>query len=317
MSKIAIAAIALALTALPGTAAGQAVEEKNLLSGKTTIDPDSGYLFLSGSVRQVGMFLRLPDAETIAEYEKDWAEALAKVKAKYPSKLAGWEYRAGTARKEGREYKYEKPIEPTKENFSIGPIEFRGPVPFGPQYVFAKGKETESYSYLTKVKPGRYAYYGPVWIAVNGGPSAGACYCMGTVAFEVKPGVITDAGNFFLVAPGLDPDFPQSPEPPTGSEAGLYRPQNLASQFGPLRFGVPDSLKAYPTVEADFRAYGKLDNFYGLSVSRMPPVPGVLAYDRDKAIDLKTVAGQAVAATPEVTPGAVTPGAVGTGAAAR
>ncbi|WP_428682498.1 hypothetical protein [Sphingopyxis sp.] len=286
MMKIAIAAAALALGTLPGLASAQAVEEKNLLSGKASIDAESGYLFVRGPVRQMGMILRLPDAETIADYEKDWAEAFAKVKAKYPSKLAGWYHRAGTARKEGREYRYEKPVEPTEENFSIGPIEFRGAVSFGPQFVFAKGKDVEEYSYLMELKPGRYAYYGPVWMAANGA-SAGACYCMGTVAFDVKRGVITDAGNFFLVGSGLDPDFPSASGPTSGSELGLYRPTGLSGQYGPLAFGLPEILKKYPNEQADFRAYGKLDNVYGITIARMPPVPGVLAYDRDRIVDLK------------------------------
>lgn len=81
-----------------------------------------------------------------------------------------------------------------------------------------------------------------------------------------------------------------------------YRPQNLGSQHGPLRFGVPDPLKAFPYAEADFRAYGKLDNFYGLSVGRMPPVPGVLAYDRDKVVDLKAAAAPVASGPDAPTP---------------
>ncbi|HEY0595375.1 hypothetical protein [Sphingopyxis sp.] len=284
--------------ALPSFAAAQltsqSIEEKNLISGKAKIEPDSGYIYVSGPFRQNALLLRLPDETTVAAYEKDWAEALAKVQKKYPAKLKSWEQRAAIARQTKAKNATipEKPIEPTAENFAIGAIELRDPVSFGPQYVFAKSESPESYSYLTKVKPGRYAYYGPIFVA-GGGAMAGFCYCMGTVAFEVKPGVITDTGNFFLVGPGLDPDFPPPSTPLAGSEAGLYRPQNLGSQHGPLRFGVPESLKAFPYAEADFRAYGKLDNFYGLSVGRMPPVPGVLAYDRDKIVDLKAGAAAA------------------------
>lgn len=299
MIRTLFCAAALAV-ALPSVAAAQltseSIEEKNLISGKAKIEPDSGYIFVSGPFRQNALLLRLPDDATVAAYEKDWAEALAKVQKKYPGKLKNWESRAEVARQtKGR--MPEKPIEPTAENFAIGAIELRDPVSFGPQYVFAKSESPHSYSYLTKVKPGRYAYYGPIFVA-GGGAMAGFCYCMGTVAFEVKPGVITDTGNFFLVGPGLDPDFPQT-GPLAGSEAGLYRPQNLGAEHGPLRFGVPDSLKAFPYAEADFRAYGKLDNFYGLSVSRMPPIPGVLAYDRDKIVDLKAVAPAEAAGIPE------------------
>lgn len=307
MIRNLLGAAALVAATLPSFAVAQitaqSVEEKNLLSGKAKIEPDAGYIFVSGPFRQNALLLRLPDDTTIAAYEKDWAEALAKVQKKYPGKLKSWETRAAAARQTKSKVP-EKPIEPTAENFAIGAIELRDPVSVGPQYVFAKGQDPESYSYLTRVKPGRYVYYGPVFLA-GGGAMAGFCYCMGSVAFEVKPGVITDTGNFFLVGPGPDPDFPPSAQPPAGSEAGLYRPQNLSTQYGPLHFGVPESLKTYPYAEADFRAYGKLDNFYGLSISRMPPVPGVLAYDRDKVIDLKaaaaptvTIAADAPAPTP-------------------
>lgn len=289
---------ALTFAAAPAVASAQAVEEKNLLSGKAQIEPESGYIYISGAVRQNGMLLRLPDAETIADYEKDWAEALAKVQKKYPAKLKSWEARADVA-KQTKAKIPEKPIEPTPENFAIGAIELRDPASFGPQFVFAKGKDPESYSYLMKVKPGRYAYYGPLFVGPNGA-AAGMCYCMGTVAFEVKAGTITDTGNFFLVAPGADPAFPSRADKVPGSELGLYRPIAASEQFGPLAFGLPETLKAYPNAEADFHAYGKLDNFYGVTVGRMPPIPGVLAYERDRVIDLKSTSeGSVVEGTQE------------------
>lgn len=113
---------------------------------------------------------------------------------------------------------------------------------------------------------------------------------MGTVALAVKAGVITDTGNFFLVGPGTDLDFPEPPAKLTGSEAGLYRPAAGSAQWGTLAFGLPDTLKTYPNAQADFRAHGKIDNFYKVAVGRMPPVPGVLAYERDKIIDLRAAA---------------------------
>lgn len=172
---------------------------KNLLSGKAKIEPDSGYIFVNGSVRQAGLLLRLPDAETIAAYEKDWSEALAKVQAKYPKKLKAWQDRVETARLTGKAPP-EPPIEPTPENFAISAIELRDPVGFGPQYAFAKAKDPDGFSYLMKVKPGRYVYYGQLFGAPSSG-YFGTCYCMGTVAFDVKAGMITDTGNFFWPPP--------------------------------------------------------------------------------------------------------------------
>ncbi|MDZ3831364.1 MAG: hypothetical protein U0S50_06055 [Sphingopyxis sp.] len=284
MIRILVSALALSV-ALPSVALAEAVEEKNLLSGKDRIDPTKGYIYISGPVRQMGMLLRLPDAATIAEYEQEWRAALTKVQEKYPGKLESWERRAELA--EQRQSRVpEKPMEPTEENFAIGAIELRDPVSFGPQYVFAKGQDPDRYSYLVEVKPGRYAYYGPLFFLPNVGMQ-GACYCMGTVSFEVKAGSITDTGNFFLAGPGVDPAFPPPPAKLEGSEAGLYRPVAGSEQWGAVTYGLPESLRSFPNEQADFRAYGKLDNFYRAIVGRMPPVPGVLAYDRDKIIDLK------------------------------
>lgn len=295
MIRMLIGALALAAAAIPPAVQAKAIEEKNLLSGKEKIEPDSGYIYISGPVRQMGVLLRLPDAEMIAEYEADWAKAYARVHADYPGKLKIWQDHVLTAHRQGRKPR-EKPIEPTAENFAIPAIESRYPENFGPQFVFAKSEAPEAYSYLMKVKPGRYAYYGPLFFVPNA-PMAGMCYCMGTVAFDVKPGTITDAGNFLLVGSGTDPAFPARPEKMEGAEMGLYRPVAGSEQWGALAYGLPETLKSYPNERADFRAHGKLDNFYGITVGRMPPVAGVLAYDRDKVVDLK-----AAAAAPAVAP---------------
>jgi hypothetical protein len=263
MIRTLICAAALAAAAMPALGFAQAVEEKNLLSGKESIEPGSGYIYVSGPIRQAGVLLRAPDAESIADYEREWAEELAKVQKKYPGKVRQWELGVEMAKRQRRKPP-EAPIEPTPENFSIGPIELRGAIFFGPQFVFAKSKEPESYSYLIKARPGRYAYYGPIMLAAQGN-IAGVCFCMGTVAFEVKPGMIVDTGNFFV-----------------GDREHVV-------------FGLPASLQSHPNEQADFRAYGKIDNFYGLTIARMPPVRGILAYDRDRAVDLKA---EAVASEP-------------------
>lgn len=295
--------LAVATLALPAAVTAQPVEQKNLVSGKAKYDPEMGYIFLRGPARQNAMFLRLPDAEDVVAYEKQWAEALAKAKEKYIRQLRNWEGDVAIA-KQTRKKPPEKPIEPTEQNFGIAPIEVQNPVTVGPQFVFAKaeGDAAKNFSYLHAVKPGKYAYYGPIFAAPNGG-YFGFCYCMGTVSFEVKAGAVTDLGNFLLVGPGLDPDFP-SAEPLQGSEAGLYRPQNLSVQFGALDYGLPETLKSWPSMVADWRAYGHIPNHFGISVMRMPPVDGVLAYRRDKVIDLKAKAASAapVPAVSETTP---------------
>lgn len=293
MSRLTLLALAAAALVSAVPVAAQPVEEKNLVSGKVKILPDMGYIYLHGPARQNGLFLRLPDEETVKEYEAKWAEELEKEKKRYVKAYKRWQTDVITA-KQARQKLPEEPVEPTAENFSIGAIELMNPVSFGPQFIFAKSEGTaaKEFSYLTAVKPGTYVYYGPIILAPNG--VAGTCYCMGTVQFEVKPGVITDLGNFLLVGPGADPDFPKREL--QGSEFGLYQPQELANVYGPVRYGVPTSLKAYPTEQADFRAHGPLGNYYGITVARMPPAKGILAYDRKGAvIDLKAAANSSEA----------------------
>lgn len=281
---LAFATVVASAAAVPGAIA-QPVEEKNLLSGKVKIEPDSGYIYTTGRSRAMGMFLKLPDAKETADYEAEWAEELAKEKKKYAKKLASWEQNAKAARAAKAKVP-DKPVEPTEENFSIGPIELLNPVSYGPQFIFSKSKDGDQFSYMNKVKPGTYVYYGPIMVAQA---AMGTCYCMGSVKFEVKAGVITDLGNFLAALPADDPAFPRDNSDPKGSQAGLYgvyfgKPMDPPA----MAFGLPESLKAYPSERADFRASGKLENFYGITVSRMPPVPGVLAYDRGEIVDLKS-----------------------------
>lgn len=262
----ALAFVAVAVSSIAcAKPAGYAdtIQERDLLSGKEKIEPESGYVYIRSPIPQGGVLLLLPDEAAIARYEAEWAAALAVVQQKYPAKLEDWEFRTRLAHGKGQKLP-EKPIEPTPENFSIGPIEERNPVFYG-LHISASTESPQSYSYLLRVEPGRYAYYGP--ISKKPGGLSGTCYCMGTVSFEVKAGRITDTGKFF---PG-----------------------------GMLAFGLPASLQSYPNEQADFRAHGKLDNFFGLAIGRMPRVAGILAYDRDKVIDLKAQAEAASAATPD------------------
>ncbi|MFM5886235.1 MAG: hypothetical protein ACKOQ3_13085, partial [Novosphingobium sp.] len=286
MSALRTAIAALAAFALaPLAVHAQAVEEKNLLSGKARLDPAQGYLFVQGANRSQGVFLRVPDDSTRAEYQKDWDEGFAKAKKKYASAIKTWEKDVAIARQTKSKLPT-KPEEPTRETFSIGAIELRDMVSFGPMFVFAKS-ETQ-FTYLTAVKPGTYIYYGPMYYAPNLAP-AGQCYCMGTVRFEVKGGVITDLGNALAALPQLTPPYSvgtqamlaQNEERKAKGKDPLWTPPALA-------YGVPASLKALPAVQAELHASGKLNNHFGLPIDRMPPIPGVLGYRRDTVLDLRT-----------------------------
>ena len=199
---LATAAFALAMPAL---AAPEAVEEKNIVAGKQKLDPASGYIFVQANYRTFGTFLRVPDDSTRAEHKKDWDEAFAKAQKKYPGKIKDWEAAVQVA-KQTKKQPPERPVEPTPENFSIDPIELRDTVSFGPMFIYSKDEAAGRFNYLTAVKPGTYIYYGPV-LMQPGGITGGICFCMGTVRFEVRPGVITDLGNFLIAAPDAVKDW--------------------------------------------------------------------------------------------------------------
>ncbi|BDI60401.1 hypothetical protein [Qipengyuania nanhaisediminis] len=255
------------------------IELKHLENGSEALSADRGYIFMSGPVRLTGRFIRTPDAEDLADYEAEWREELAEARERYPRQLSRYEDRVARARRTGDDRGLDKPVEPTEENFSIGAIEMRHMLSIGPQYVFDKGRDENGdrfYHYLQAVRPGTYTYYGP--IAFTGQAYAGMCYCMGTVRFEVKAGEVTSIGDLMLERWADNEAMAQASvffEPEEGRVAEA------------IDFAVPASISGLPVVEADFRAAGKINNFYKLGVRRLPPMEGVLRYDRGEVIDVK------------------------------
>lgn len=274
-----IAAPAAAEKIKPDIAEYQAIELKKLTSGKQVLDPAKAYIFINAPRNRTnGVFLKTPNADEIANYEAKWREEFAEALAKYPKKIATYE----AAAKAGRPPK-EKPVEPTEESFSIPPIDNRMVVNFGPQYIFDKSDgEDKRFSYLIEVEPGEYTYFGPL-MQLPDGQVFGQCYCMGSVKFEAKPGQITSLGDFL----SLDWADRKALEQSTFERELL--PDRPAQ---PTDWSVPESLNALPAAQAELRASGKRNNFFRALVGRIPPVPGVLAYNRDVPVDLIGLAEQ-------------------------
>ncbi len=278
---LSLVAGALALIAAPATAEKlkpdnaeyRAIELKNLVSGKVAIDPAKAYIFVrSPQNRTNGVFLKAPSAEEIANYEAKWREEFEKELKRYPGRLKNWEI----AQKSGRS-RDEKPVEPTEATFAITPIEMRMMVPFGPQFVFDKTEEPDkSFSYLIEVEPGEYTWLGPI-LYLPGTPVFGTCYCMGSVKFEAKAGQITSLGDFLSLG------WADRKALELSTFERTLLPDRPAV---PTDWSVPESLAKYPNARAELRAAGKRNNFLSALVGRIPPVPGVLAYERDVPVDL-------------------------------
>jgi hypothetical protein len=313
-NRIRSALLMLALIAtFPAAAFAQPVEEKDLLKGKVTIAEDRGYIFVHGKARQIGWFVRQPVQEDYDKFQAQWEEAYAEEVERYDKAVKRYENDVEFA-KQVRRDPPEPPVKPERETFSIGAIESRMGVGFGPQFVYSKGEDY--FSYLVSVQPGTYTYYGPITFNPETG-YVGVCQCMGSVKFEVKAGAITNLGDFLNldwataaelkqssvfnteVRPGAGGGLGAIFAPPWASEPKVQ--QSAASTLDgraavPANYDLPESLAPYPNQRADLRAAGKMNNFLGIRIGRFPPVPGVLAYERDKVIDLVAKAEMEAAA---------------------
>ena len=145
---------------------------------------------------------------------------------------------------------------------------------------------SEQPTYFAALPPGRYVIVGA---ASSGFGFAGTCFCMGSVSFEAKAGVVTDLG--YLLAtwddrPSTIPELAPYVEP---SKRYVVMPPIIIATVRPPADAtpVPAALQAMPRIPADLRAVGKIPNYFHTVINRMAPIPGVLAYDGDTVIDLK------------------------------
>lgn len=262
------------------------ISERDVEKGKITLKPDLGYLFLRSPGRLAGTFIRVPDAAEIEKYRADRAAELAKQHAAYVTKLARWE-RNDVRNRQDRITSPPKPVEPTDENLDFPTLQSQLINSFGPTYAYSKNDDTGEFTYLTLLKPGRYIWYGPVFWDANQG-HVGACLCMGSVQFDVVAGQVTDLGNFLSAAPRTQ-DQPTAGMGEISFANGLMNSSfSLEGKATAVTYGLPASLAAWPVRTAEFHASGKMDNIFGVMISRMAPVPGVLAYRRDVVIDERT-----------------------------
>lgn len=281
-----------------------AIEEKNLISGKQALDPQKAYIFIRAPNRSNGLFIKSPDEEDIAEYREYWDERMEKAKKRFTSRKSRYDRDYASWKKNPqRQAKPLQPIEPTPANLDVKPIEQFMLVSFGPQYIYSKDTEDKSnkeFTYLIEVEPAEYSYYGPIFHIPNG-QTIGTCFCMGTVRFEAKAGEVTSLGDLLSMGWADDETMAQAIIPIVEIKRGEPKP---------IDWSVPQLLADFGSVPADLRAARKINNFFGILIARMPPVEGVLAYDRDRILDLRGAKTDDEPALPMVENGIV-PDAIG------
>ncbi|HEX8528219.1 hypothetical protein [Allosphingosinicella sp.] len=237
------------------------------------IDPAKAYVFFRTAQRQDVHFLRVITPEVRAEHETARAAAYAEAVAAYERRLARWERNIGECRASGITCR-EAPIRPSEEEFPFPSIESTNLVTVkrGPQFTRAEG----AYTYLMAVTPGIYALHASTR-TTQFGPS-GVCLCMGSVAFEARAGQIVDLGE--IVYPRLAAGDDGIPGLPGRVPSHSIRAPDQSTP-------PPARLAGFPVVPAEWRAADRVPNILRIEIDRMRPIDGILAYDRDRVIDLK------------------------------
>lgn len=231
------------------------------------LDANQGHVLIRSDRQVPVLLMKEPTAEQQAEYDAWRARELAAEREKYARRKAAYDKaKAFAERNPGTLTPVPKrPIEPTEANFEFIPLPLLTMVAIGPQNRFAKtGGQS---AYLHMLSPGRYRVYG--LMAPMNGAALAHCFCMGSVSFEVKAGEVTDLGMIASARPTIEA---------SSSAKALFAPAS-DSMLDPRLA----SAKIRPAV---FRAAGKSPNFFGGAISRVPAMPGVIAYDRDRIIDL-------------------------------
>ena len=251
------------------------------------IDPHKAYIFFRTPERVNLRLLREVDASERAAWEAERERAFLRARDRTERRIAAWDREAPSCRGNAAvtpqcQTRGERPVPVTNENFVFAPPEMDNFLDV------IRGREFErvpsGYAYFRAVEPGTYIVYG----AITETPQAvlGVCLCMGSVRFEARPGEIVDLGELRLEpAPGDGPAegrfvwdgrLPSPTIVPVAADAQL--PARLAGS----------SVRA-----AEFRAAGPIPNYFGILIDRLGPMPGVLAYDRGRIIDLREQAGGA------------------------
>ena len=277
------AAMALSIAAPAAAAKDPVFVEAAAVKDKpaVAIDPAKAYVLLRSDAAIPLHLMKEPTPADQAVYDKMRADALAKSRAKYAKQRARYDaakQRAAALPKgdPGAELPPE-PIAPTEANFEFTPFYLMTGVSIGPMNRFAK-QDGGGSVYLQEVTPGSYRVYGPLLVVPNGA-AAGTCFCMGSVRFDAKAGEIVDLG---LVVTKAD-----------AGEGDKLIP--LGFRLAPATDATPvdPRLKALTVRPAVYRPAGKLPNYFGVAIDRMPEIPGVMRYERDRIVDLTAAAGAA------------------------
>lgn len=116
------------------------------------------------------------------------------------------------------------------------------------------------------------------------------CFCFGTVGFTARAGTVTDLGTMFFAKA-----WAPSPIPELAGEVDLGRTADMdyglfATALRPRRRedALPTGLDPALVSPAKFRAVGPFVDTSTMLMNRLAAIPGVLAYDGGRVMDVAT-----------------------------
>lgn len=295
MNKTALILLTACVATLPQIAAAKSkvpvfVEAKHVKDAPTvTLDPAKAYIMLRTPQAMPMHFVKIASADDQIAYDKLKAEAFAEARKDYAKALTKYERDLVLAKKTSGMKEPKKPVEPTEANFQFTRFAQMANFTMGPLNRF---HSKDGSTYLHAVTPGKYRIFG-VFDPLVG---AGVCYCMGSVSFDAEAGKIVDLGTMTTdLANAGPPEKGDSSSPRVAAAVLALQPPKDSTSVDPR-------LKSLPRVAADLRAAGKMANYFGIAISRLPAIPGVLSYRRDQIIDKKAVAAEPATQPVEAAP---------------
>jgi len=255
---IVLVGLILAGAATPAAAKPSGPPEvRQILAGEPlTLRSDRAYLLLridTGLSKFSADILRIPDQAELDAYDAAKRAAHAKAGAKAPP------LESFTFDYQGRPNFYE--LAPKKPLMTDGKLAV----------------------VLAEVPPGEYVFYGEGFAGF-----LYECLCLGTVGFSAPAGKVTDLGTM-LIAKAWEP----SPIPELAGEVDLGRSAVMdyglfAVALRPLRSGDVAIAGLDPAAisAARLHAVGPFVDTKTLLINRLAAIPGVLAYDAGRVIDV-------------------------------
>jgi hypothetical protein len=285
MKKVLAAFLALGAIQLAVSPAFAANETFEIVKDKeaVTLDPAAAYLLVESPAPVPLTFFRPPTDEERKADDANRAEALAKQHGKWEKQYARWQAEMKRFKPNPNYPDPPKaPIEPTDETFPWQALEISKMIYVGPLNRFRKSDGTSLF--LQKVPAGEYVFYGTISLG------QGTCACMGSVKFDVVPGKVTTLRYDYAFLDGegklLGHDLP----PGTDDDDALARAAMILGNVDDKAHDprIPDEL----FTPAELKAVSSMPNWFGAYLNRLQPIDGVLAYERDKVIDLKAQAAR-------------------------